>query len=273
MIASFFRLLAVAVLVVCLIGKSPAQVFEGKQIVRAELFSDVQDASKPFTVAIRFVIEPGWYLYWKNPGDGGLPPNATWDLPEGFTASELQFPTPEKFVYDNVVAYGYKNELILLATITPNTSLSSLPSISAKLDWLVCKESCIRGSAPLSMGKLSETERSKAAAFIAKTRSSLPLSLNVLGVSVARASLSEMSAGIMMNVEFQGKNIDLLTDFFPESSDNLSVDFQTIRVEKGLLKMVLTPFSKDSKIKELRGLMIADGKGYECVIRVDSKTM
>ena len=37
-----------------------------------------------------FKLEPGWHVYWKNPGDAGLPPNIHWTLPEGVTAEPLQ---------------------------------------------------------------------------------------------------------------------------------------------------------------------------------------
>ena len=75
--------------------------------------------SQPFKVRLHFSIQPGWYLYWKNPGDAGLSVAVTWSLPEGFSAGDLEYPTPDKIVYGDIVAYGYYNELLLSTTITP----------------------------------------------------------------------------------------------------------------------------------------------------------
>src|SRR5208282_582177 len=43
-----------------------------------------------------FKLEPGWHIYWKNAGDSGEPPHAKWTLPEGVSASALQFPPPKR---------------------------------------------------------------------------------------------------------------------------------------------------------------------------------
>lgn len=85
-----------------------AQKVKGVEIVKAELMSDAEDYSKPFTVGIKFTIEPDWYLYRKNPGDSGLPIDVTWVLPRGWTAEEPLHLVPQKFAHDNVVSYGYK---------------------------------------------------------------------------------------------------------------------------------------------------------------------
>jgi len=43
-----------------------------------------------------FKLEPGWHVYWLNPGDAGLPPHARWTLPAGISAGPLQFPAPKR---------------------------------------------------------------------------------------------------------------------------------------------------------------------------------
>ena len=34
--------------------------------------------NEDFVVGIKFDIEPGWHIYWKNPGDSGLPAEVEW---------------------------------------------------------------------------------------------------------------------------------------------------------------------------------------------------
>ena len=40
-------------------------------------------SGKTVTVALRLIPVSGWHIYWKNPGDSGLPPSVTWKLPAG----------------------------------------------------------------------------------------------------------------------------------------------------------------------------------------------
>ena len=34
-------------------------------------------------LGLRFKLTPGWHIYWKNPGDSGLPPELECNLPVG----------------------------------------------------------------------------------------------------------------------------------------------------------------------------------------------
>src|SRR5262245_23295676 len=60
-----------------------------------------------FSVAIHFALEPGWHLYWTNPGDSGEPPRVEWELPAGFTAEPPQWPAPRRITTERFVDYGY----------------------------------------------------------------------------------------------------------------------------------------------------------------------
>lgn len=111
---------------------------------QAALLSDTSTivAGQSFTVAITFTIDPGWHLYWKDPGDSGLPPSVKWKLPEGFTAGELQFPSPQVLKSPAGVNYIYEENLTLLVTITPPKTLKEGErfEIAAALKWLECDE-------------------------------------------------------------------------------------------------------------------------------------
>ena len=70
-------------------------------------------------VALHLEMRPGWHVYWRNPGDAGLPPEIAWKLPSGFTAGEIAWPTPERFVdNDQIGNYGYAGSVDLLVPVT-----------------------------------------------------------------------------------------------------------------------------------------------------------
>ena len=42
-------------------------------------------------------LEPGWKIFWRNPGDAGLPPRLNLLEAENFKNSKLLFPAPRRF--------------------------------------------------------------------------------------------------------------------------------------------------------------------------------
>ena len=106
-----------------------------------------------FEVGLQIIPDDEWHVYWINPGDAGLPPMLKWQLPDGFTASEIHFPTPDRIDVPPLTAYGYHGEVLYPVTINPSKSLKDgdIITLSAKADWLVCQESCIPGTANLEL--------------------------------------------------------------------------------------------------------------------------
>lgn len=152
------KLLSVCVVTVGLLFSLPAfaqfqtEIPEGP-IVKATLIAenDGIKAGEPFTVALRQEIMSEWHTYWSNPGDTGLATTLAWQLPEGFKASELIFPTPHRQKTGELVNFGYNDSVMILTEITPPATLKVGDTIElkGKANWLVCKETCIPESASL----------------------------------------------------------------------------------------------------------------------------
>src|SRR5215471_17174512 len=102
---------------------------EGKHVT-ASLVAETQSIvpGRPFQLALRQQIEPGWHTYWSNPGDSGLPTTIEWTLPQDFRAGPIAWPTPKRIAYGPVVDYGYENEILLPVTIEAPASIG--PSAS-----------------------------------------------------------------------------------------------------------------------------------------------
>lgn len=124
--------------------------------VKAQLLADVAavQPGKPFTVGVLLRMKPGWHVYWKNPGDSGLPTLVEFKVPQGFVLGQLQWPIPMRFDQPgNIVGYGYADSVLLVAKVhAPKTvSLGSTIPIQAKVEWLSCEQVCIPGEARLSL--------------------------------------------------------------------------------------------------------------------------
>jgi len=107
---------------------------------------------QPNDVGVFFSLEPGWHIYWMNPGDAGEPPHFHWTLPEGVTASAVQFPVPERIALGSMADYGYKGDVLFPVELRITTvPKSELIPLQLSVDWLVCKDSCIPGKADLEL--------------------------------------------------------------------------------------------------------------------------
>jgi DsbC/DsbD-like thiol-disulfide interchange protein len=120
------------------------------QHVHLQLLSDVSAIApgKPFHLGVKLTIDPGWHVYWTNPGDAGLPTRVTFTAPGGFTVADVQFPTPTRIEDPgNIVMFGYENSVLLTAIVTPPAQLSQDFSgkFNVSASWLVCSDVCIPG--------------------------------------------------------------------------------------------------------------------------------
>jgi len=125
-----------------------------------------------FLVGVSFEIEPAWHIYYKDAGEAGMPTSIELKLPPGFTAGELLWEKPHKFIDAGITTYGYKDKTIIAAKITPpaNLAVGRTIKIEANAKWLSCKEICLPGKGTVAVNlpvSASEPDKANSAAFSA----------------------------------------------------------------------------------------------------------
>ena len=143
-------------LIVALSFTPPANGQPAEKHVAVDVLADTTAVTpgRPFTVGVRFKIDPGWHVYWTNPGDSGLATRVTLDLPTGYTAGPVQYPAPAVIkLPGDIVNYGYEDEVMLLVPVTPaqDAAAGQAVTIKAKASWLVCQDNCIPGKGTASV--------------------------------------------------------------------------------------------------------------------------
>ncbi len=117
-----------------------------KPLVDITLHSSVK-AVKPgqqFSLLIEQNIEEGWHTYWKNPGDSGEPTHVDWQLPQGFKASSIHWPAPQRLPFGPLMNFGYENTVYFPVTLIPPKDMDAENvTLKADVSWLVCKDICI----------------------------------------------------------------------------------------------------------------------------------
>ena len=172
---------SMAALAVCALlafaGISYAQLPAGPH-VKVELISEQAAAppGQPLWVGLLFRLEPGWHIYWQNPGDSGEPPNIQWELPKGFTAGSIRWPQPIRLGSGSVVDYGYEQPVLLMSPIEgpSRRNATSIPPLSADVKYIVCREVCIPGKIHLMLSAPAGADWAAWRKIFEQTRAQLP---------------------------------------------------------------------------------------------------
>ena len=97
---------------------------------------------------VRFRIPDKWHIFWKNPGDLGEAPGVKWNLPEGVTAGELEWPRHELYESMGFRQNVYHDEVMLVVPLTLAKDLKTGQlKLEARVSWQECEVSCVQGEA------------------------------------------------------------------------------------------------------------------------------
>ena len=133
----------------------PGTISAVEQPVKVALIADRSQVvpGENIRVGVRFKIPQPFHVYWKEPGDAGLPTRITWGESTGVTVGELKWPTHKEFDQAlGIKGLGYEDEVLLFAPaqIDPAAAVGSKAVVRATVDWLSCSvKICIRGSEKL----------------------------------------------------------------------------------------------------------------------------
>lgn len=239
----------------------------GPSSVKVELIQEEETVlpGRSFWVALHLKIDDGWHVYWKNPGDIGMPLQVDWKLPAGFEAGPLQWPFPEKFTTADMVGFGYEGEVMLLSQITAPESLKegSQHELAAKVEWLVCSSMmCQPGSATANLtakvGTAPPQAKSDLAALFADARSKLPTSK--MKVSTKRKDgIVQLEVPQLKNQSVSNSVVGAY--FFPEDQDVIdhSVDPTVAMTDDDSVSYIVNLKEKDEvgvPRKTLKGVLV-----------------
>jgi thiol:disulfide interchange protein DsbD len=104
-------------------------------------------------VGLHQELEEGWHVYWRNPGDSGLPLLLDWTLPVGFEAGEVIYPQPHRLPLGPLVNFGHEGSPTFLIPIEVPTdaAVGDVASLSVEATWLICLDICVPESARLTL--------------------------------------------------------------------------------------------------------------------------
>jgi thiol:disulfide interchange protein DsbD len=205
-------------------------------------------------VAVRLTPDPGWHVYWINPGDSGQTTEIDWTLPPGASAGPIDWAAPHSFRFGSLTSYGYSEEVLHLVSLEVPKSAASQP-VKAQVSWLVCSEACIPGSASLSLelpwsDQPGPDERHAKAFATAENALPAPAPADWKGRFAA--------SGEQLHLTIEGPAAGAKAEFFPESNDLVDHSApQTAALAGGVLKVTqkLSPYFQKLPA-ELPGVLV-----------------
>lgn len=101
------------------------------------------EKSRFIDAAVVIRLEDGWHIYWRNPGDSGMPTSFDFILPEKISVSEIKWTVPKIFEFEGYASYGYEGIAVFPFSIyIPENFNQDEITIELNLRSLICKDVC-----------------------------------------------------------------------------------------------------------------------------------
>jgi DsbC/DsbD-like thiol-disulfide interchange protein len=216
-------------------------------------------------LGLHFHLEKGWHIYWVNPGDSGEPPRVKWQLPQGVSVGEIEWPTPRRLGTASIVDFGYEDDVMLIVPIHAEAAAATqgLAQVSAEVKVLVCREMCIPGKAQLSLTLPVKSQPpvpdARAAGWFSATRKALPRP----ALASWKISVTDAGDAFVLTAKL-GERVTH-ADFFPreESQVKYAAPRQFAAVPGGFQLTLRKSDQLLKPIARLKGvLVLQDDRGY-----------
>ena len=216
---------------------------------RISLIKDHSDfvPGTSINIGLKVSMDKGWHTYWRNPGDSGGPIEIDWNLPKGFSVSDIKWPLPEKIEYPPLMTYGYEDFVIYPMVLSIPADYSD-DYFEMNADILICADVCIPESGKISSNLLDIESDSLIYEWLESVPSkSLPIT----------TSLNDNNLEISFTFEKEIKEIY----FFPD--ENNSIDYSSkqnfYKKDDGYFLSIKL---FNDEFQNVSGVLDIDGTGY-----------
>jgi thiol:disulfide interchange protein DsbD len=167
-----------------------------------ELLSKYNSAARtgPLKLGLHFQLEPGWHIYWKNPGDAGQAPRIHWTSPAGVDGGEIDWPAPDRLTAGPLVDFGYERDVLLPMSL-------DVPAVA-----LNEKQLELRGEV---RALIAPAANPKVAALFSRAESRLPVEMP------SSWRLSAAQSGDQILLRISGTSVAAGAMFFPGSANQV----------------------------------------------------
>lgn len=168
-------------------------------------------------LGLEIKLDPDWKIYWRSPGEAGLPPAIDWAGSTGFGAAALSWPAPHRFTLLGVDTFGYKDAITLPIAVTPASPGAAL-TLKARVDLLVCARICVPKTLDLALAlPAGPAAPGPEAQALNRAQAAIPDDGRASGLSIERARFVGSGPAALLQVEARSASPFQTPDLVPES--------------------------------------------------------
>lgn len=216
------------------------------------------------TIGIRFAIDDGWRISWRNPGGSGTPPALAWSTPKTVELGELQWPVPSRIATEGIVSYGYEKSVVLPLTARLRTGApverGSPVTLRANVDYVICSRECMKESSAISLtlpAGGAGSDRTPDSSAIDAAMAAVPKQMSSRWSPAARISKDELAISISTGAQ------ESAAAFFPAQNGVID-DAAASRIEttaKGIVLHVPVSPSMSKPPSTIEGVIVFPRRG------------
>jgi thiol:disulfide interchange protein DsbD len=121
--------------------KAQLNISEASAEIVFDTFKSENDSV--INAGVLVTLEKDWHIYWRNPGDSGMPTSFEFEVPHEIKLTEIKWPIPKIFEFDGFASYGYEEKVLFPFQIfLPEEKTFNSFEIKLKIKSLICKDVC-----------------------------------------------------------------------------------------------------------------------------------
>ncbi len=220
------------------------------EFARAELLSAVKATGNlgEIQLGLQVTLQPGWKIYWRSPGDAGLPTQLS--IQEAASPNlklTIAYPLPERFSLFGLDTYGYGDKVIFPVRVTGHSPGQPL-DLKADLNALICSDICVPFNGPIAVRLPSgAVYPSDYAREIARAAALVPRETSDLGISIKSATYDQQLNSLYVQFE----NIDIsIDDIFIETEQKGLSFAQPALIKDGLYEIGVSGAVEDVNLEQ-----------------------
>ncbi|MGB0672116.1 MAG: protein-disulfide reductase DsbD domain-containing protein, partial [Rhodospirillales bacterium] len=189
--------------------------------------------AKDLVLGLEFRLEPGWHIYWRSPGDAGLPPVVDWSASDNLAQADIRWPRPERYELLGIQTLGYQDHVIFPVGVTLDRPGEAL-AVDATVNYLACAEICIPYDANLTLDLPAGSGAPGAAAHdLSRFGSKVPRDGSAFGFSVIDAEVQGAGDAAKVRIAVQSASEPFgAPDLIVEGPVEWTFDPATVRLEE-----------------------------------------
>ena len=168
--------------------------------VRLVTAVDTVSPGDRIAAGLQFRLKPGWYTYWRTPGDAGIAPKLDWSGSQNLMAAAMAWPSPARHVTAGLHSNVYDRDVILPLTL--NAANPGDPMrLRASVDFAGCADICVPYHADLSLDlRAGPSRASPEADLIAAARLRVPGDPAAAGLEIVATRRAKTPSGSVVTV-------------------------------------------------------------------------